>query len=114
MLLVGYPKLLPQRGTAATSCRASGPQDRATFRGVNRRLREEMRGAAEEAGVEFVDFYRASIGHDVCSRQPWVQGRYGNGRKGAALHPLPAGQAVLARIIETVLRTEPPETGEGS
>jgi len=27
---------------------------------------------------------------------------------------LPAGQAVLARIIETVLRTEPPETGEGS
>ena len=113
VLLVGYPKLLPQRGSCDILPNFR-PQDRATFRGVNRQLREEMRGAAEEAGVEFVDFYRASIGHDICSRRPWVQGRYGNGRKGAALHPLPAGQAVLARIIETVLRTEPPETGEGS
>ena len=58
--------------------------------------------------MEFVDFYRDSIGHDVCSRHPWIQGRIGNGRQGAALHPLPAGQAALARLVEATLRREPP------
>jgi hypothetical protein len=66
-----------------------------------------MRVAAKEVGVEFVDFYRASIGHDICSRHPWIQGRTGNGRQGAALHPLPAGQAALARLVEDTLRHEP-------
>ena len=80
------------------------PQDRATFRAMNLRLRYEMRDSAAEAGVEFVDFYETSIGHDVCSRHPWVQGRVGSSRRGAALHPLPSGQAALARMIEGVLR----------
>jgi hypothetical protein len=84
------------------------PRDRATFRAINLRLREGMRAAAKDAGVEFVDFYAASSGHDVCSRHPWIQGRVGSSRHGAALHPLPAGQAALARMIERVLRTAPP------
>ncbi len=83
------------------------PQDRATFREVNLRLREEMRAAADEAGVEFVDFYAASAGHHVCARNPWIQGRIGSSRRGAALHPLAAGQSALARLIEQTLRTEP-------
>ena len=73
-----------------------------------------MRDAAQEAGVEFVDFYEASIGHDVCARHPWVQGRVGSSHRGAALHPLPSGQAALARLVEHTLRTDPPQTGEDS
>ncbi len=105
VLLVGYPKLLPQRGNCAR-LPSMRPQDRLTFRRINLRLREEMRAAAREADVEFVDFYAASIGHDVCSRHPWVQGRVGNRRQGAALHPLPSGQTALARLLETTLRAE--------
>ena len=112
VLLIGYPKLLPQRGDCQRLPRFR-PQDRSTFRSMNFRLRLAMRDAAEEAGVEFVDFYAASIGHDVCSEHPWVQGRVGN-RRGAALHPLAAGQAALARLIEQTLATDPPKTGEGS
>ena len=97
VLLVGYPKLLPSRGGCAR-LPGCGPQDRATFREMNLRLRYAMRDAAAEAGVEFVDFYGTSIGHDMCSRHPWVQGRVGSSRRGAALHPLPSGQAALARI----------------
>ncbi len=108
MLLVGYPKLLPSRGDCARLPRMR-PQDRATFREMNLRLRYAMRDSAAEAGVEFVDFYETSIGHDVCSRHPWVQGRVGSSRRGAALHPLPSGQAALARMIEGVLRREPPQ-----
>lgn len=106
VLLVGYPKLLPARGDCARLPRMR-PQDRNTFRSINLRLREEMRESAEAADVEFVDFYTTSVGHDICSRHPWVQGRVGSTRHGAALHPLPAGQAALARQIEEALRKEP-------
>lgn len=110
VLLVSYPKLLPSRGDCPRLPRMR-PQDRATFRDVILRLREQMRSAADEAGVEFVDFYAASIGHDVCARTPWIQGRVGN-RQGAALHPLAAGQAAVAREIEQVLRTPPAKPEE--
>lgn len=109
VLLVSYPRLLPPAGDCRRLPRMR-PQDRATFRNINLRLREQMRSAAEEAGVEFVDFYAASYGHDVCSQNPWIQGRVGN-RQGAALHPLAAGQAALAREIERVLRRPPGSAG---
>lgn len=107
ILLVSYPKLFPARGTCSRLPRMR-PQDRATFRSINQRLREQMRAAAEDAGVEFVDFYAASYGHHICSREPWVQGRIGSSRRGAALHPLAAGQAALARDIERILADPPP------
>jgi hypothetical protein len=110
VLLISYPRLLPPRGTCGRlpSMRS---QDRATFRTINLRLRDEMRAAADETGVEFVDFYRASLGHDVCSRHPWIQGRVGNARRGAALHPLPSGQAAVARLVVGLLRRDPPGAG---
>ena len=107
ILLVGYPKLFPARGACSRIPRMR-PQDRSTFRQINRRLRDQMRHAARDSGVEFVDFYSLSYGHNICSRHPWVQGRVGNVRLGAALHPLPAGQAALARTLVRILRREPP------
>ena len=107
ILLVSYPKLLPPHGDCARLPRMR-ERDRATFRAVNLRLRNQMRAAAADAAVEFVDFYRASLGHDVCSAHPWIQGRIGSRHAGAPLHPLPAGQAALARVLVQVLRSEPP------
>lgn len=109
VLLIGYPKLLPPTGDCPRLPRMR-PQDRATFRNINLRLRQQMKEAAGDAGVEFVDFYAASFGHNVCSRHPWVQGRTGSSRHGAALHPLPAGQAALARLVEQSLRHPPPRS----
>jgi lysophospholipase L1-like esterase len=108
VLLVGYPRLLPSRGGCNRLPRMRG-QDRATFRDISLRLRYAMRDAARDTGVEFVDFYAVSSGHDICSRHPWVQGRQGN-RRGAGMHPLASGQAALARTIEEVLRREPRTT----
>jgi len=105
VLLIGYPRLFPAKGDCSRLPRMR-PQDRATFRNINLRLREQMREAADDAGVTFVDFYATSYGHNVCARHPWVQGRVGNIRLGAALHPLPAGQAALARTIVQVLRSQ--------
>ena len=110
VLLISYPSLLPPRGTCGRLPRMRS-EDRATFRTINLRLRDEMRAAADETGVEFVDFYRASLGHDVCSRHPWIQGRVGDARRGAALHPLPSGQAAVARLVVGLLRRDPPAAG---
>ena len=109
ILLIGYPKLFPPRGTCSRLPRMRS-QDRAAFREINLRLREQMRTAAELSEVEFVDFYAASFGHHICARYPWVQGRVGSSRRGAALHPLPAGQAALARMIERRLQQPRPTT----
>ena len=99
MLLVGYPKLLPPARRLRRLPRLR-PQDRATFRAINCGSAWQMHAAAEEAGVEFVDFYAASSATTSAAAHPWVQGRVGSSRRGAALHPLPAGQAALARLIE--------------
>ncbi len=104
ILLVAYPKLLPARGDCARLPRMR-PQDRATFRQVNYRLRNVMKAAAEATGVEFVDFYRTSLGHDVCARHPWIQGRNGDAHTAAALHPLAPGQRALARVLEDEIAT---------
>lgn len=109
VLLIGYPKLFPVRGDCDRLPRMR-PQDRATFRDINLRLRQEMLAAARQVEVEFVDFYVTSLRHNVCARHPWIQGRVGSYRKGAALHPLPAGQLALARTIEQVLRKPPPSS----
>jgi hypothetical protein len=107
ILLVTYPRLLPLRGSCP-QLPTFRPQDRATYRAIQLRLRAQMHAAAKETKVEFVDFYRDSIGHDICARHPWVQGKVGSRYHGAALHPLAAGQHALARIIESRLRRPPP------
>ncbi len=100
---MAYPRLMPATGNCRLLPRMR-PEDRNTFRAINLRVRNEMRAAAHEASVEFVDFYSWSYGHDVCSESPWVQGRLGSSRRGAALHPLPEGQAALARLLQEILR----------
>ena len=66
------------------------------------------RVTALRRGDMLVDFYTASLGHDICARHPWVQGKVGSRYHGAAMHPLAAGQHALARIIESRLRRPPP------
>ena len=107
VLLVGYPKLLPPRGDCARLPRMR-PQDRATFREINLRLRHEMRRGRRGGGGGVRRLLRrVRTATTSAARHPWVQGRIGSRRLGAALHPLPAGQAALARLIEQTLREEP-------
>ncbi len=109
VLLVTYPRLLPERGHCPLLPRMRSV-DRATFRGLWAGLHDAMAGAADDAGVELVDVYRASSGHDVCSSDPWVQGRTGDPHRAAGLHPLADGQVAVARMLRHTLRREPPPT----
>jgi lysophospholipase L1-like esterase len=101
VLLVGYPRLVPDSGTCAGLPLARG--DYAEGRRINRTLDRALARAAARARVGYVDMYAASRGHDICSAHPWVNGAVTDRRRALAYHPLAAGMradaaAVLARL----------------
>jgi lysophospholipase L1-like esterase len=98
VLVVGYPQLTPAQGGCPDLLPlASG--DLPFARHVNKALTDNLARAAERTGTTYVDVWRASAGHDICSDQPWVNGQ--NGVEGGAIpfHPLPAGQRAVADLV---------------
>jgi len=97
--LVGYPRFAPTTGTCPLRFPLAESDYRTADR-IARTLRDQMRQAAEDAGVGFVDMYRASRGHDVCSEEPWVNGQTTDQAAALAYHPFPAGMdAVADRLV---------------
>ncbi len=98
ILLVGYPQLLPSEGT----CRPRLPLaigDYAYALELNLMLADAVRDGGVAAGAEYVDLVRASQGHDICADKPWVAGVRGKAEYAAGLHPYPAEQAAVARLV---------------
>ena len=88
----GCPKLLPfARGDVAFGDR------------VLRALDASLREAAAATGVDYLDAYSASEGHDVCSDEPWVNGRRTQVGVALAFHPLEAGMQAMAAELEALL-----------
>ncbi len=97
--VVPYPAIMPKSGT----CPQLGidEQQASLMRSVGLRLAAVTRAAAQEAGVSFVDLADASMGHDACAAEPWVNGSAP--AIGAAFHPTLAGaKGVAAQIITTL------------
>lgn len=99
VLLVGYPRLLPETGGCPDVLPvATGDQD--FIRRMAAMLDEAMGAAAEAAEVEYVDVYAASEGHDMCSDDPWVNGAEADpDTEAAAYHPQPAHQQAVADLV---------------
>jgi lysophospholipase L1-like esterase len=91
VLLVGYPRLLSETGACPERLPiATG--DVEFVRSAVDRLIATVEAAAEVA--------TPSAGHDVCSPEPWVNGRREDPRSGASpYHPTPAGQAAVAGLV---------------
>ena len=51
----------------------------------------------DESGAQLVDIANASVGHDVCSKAPWVNGA--SVKAGTAFHPNAAGAEATADAI---------------
>lgn len=94
VLLVGYLRLAPEEGRCPQL-----PFTRADYAyadRVTRALNEALASAAERAGVEFVDMYAASEGHDICADEPWVNGVQTDRDAALAYHPFAEGMAAVA------------------
>jgi GDSL-like lipase/acylhydrolase family protein len=75
----GYPSVI---GDPATDCDAwhaawmsVGADERAWLKDVVfAAINDSLREAATAAGVTFIDIAPATVGHEICSDQPWVNG----------------------------------------
>jgi lysophospholipase L1-like esterase len=111
VLLVGYPRLVPDQGSCADLPLATG--DYAEARRIGRALDRALAGAADRARVSFVDLYEASRGHDICSGDPWVNGRVTDRQRALAYHPLASGMRAAADGVLAALPSRSASGGRG-
>jgi lysophospholipase L1-like esterase len=102
VVLVGYPRMLPDKGSCPDALALSG-KSATRLKHTLKTVNDDYRRIAAETGVKYVDTYTASAGHDVCSDSPWVNGAHDGGANGAPLHPTPAYQRAVADRIEALL-----------
>ena len=104
ILLVGYLRLVPDRGTCPALPLADG--DYAEGRRISRALDHALRRAARRVHTRFVDAYALSRGHDICSAEPWVNGRVTDRQRALAYHPLATGMRAVADRVLASLEAE--------
>ncbi len=103
VLLVGYLRLVPSSGRCADLPLARG--DYAYGVRLSHALDTALARAARRTGVGFVDLYAASKGHDVCSDDPWVNGRRTLQGEALAFHPFAEGMESAAdRVVAALSR----------
>jgi lysophospholipase L1-like esterase len=98
VILVGYPQLLPAKGTCRILPLAKG--DYPYVRSLAVKLNDALRTAAKKAGAGFIDMVKASKGHDICAGQDaWVNGVNTDLMRALAFHPFAAEQQAVADLI---------------
>jgi len=102
IVLVGYPRFLPDAGSCPDRyplVPAMAPRLRSALEMVNQKWKD----VAAAAGVDYVDTWTMSAGHDVCSDDPWVNGSETQPGKAVALHPFEAFHEAVAKKIVKLL-----------
>ena len=102
VLAVGYPQLVDAASQCPELPLAAG--DYAYAEKVNRALSEAVRRAAETTGSTYVDVWKASSGHDICSEDPWVNGSVDDEKTAARYHPFAAEQQAVAKLVVEAAR----------
>lgn len=99
ILVVSYPHLLPEKGYCVDRVPlAKG--DYAYVRSINEAMSQAQRKAADSVdGADYVDVTGASVGHDVCSSDPWVAGIDPVATRAAAYHPFAVEQRAVADLV---------------
>jgi lysophospholipase L1-like esterase len=102
ILLVGYLRLVPDRGSCPALPLATG--DYAEGRRISLALNRALKRAARRTHTRFVDAYALSRGHDICSAEPWVNGQVTDRQRALAYHPFAAGMRAVADGVLASLR----------
>lgn len=108
IVVVGYPQIIPTEGT----CPDTLPLAEGDFPyagDINAALAETQKRAAMAAGATYVNTYAASEGHDVCSDDPWVNGRVTDASVALAYHPLAVEQRAVADLVLSTLNRGTPQ-----
>ena len=98
VLIVGYPRLLPESGTCHAVPFARG--DYAWGRHVERTLNASIRRAAAKTGSAYVNLYPSTQGHDACAgKRAWINGSKIDYTKAANFHPFKIGERHFAHAV---------------
>ena len=103
VVLVGYPRLYGDSG----SCPDRVPmveQMVPVIRTAMKTVDDNWRRAAKAVGVDYVDMWSLSDGHDLCSNDPWVNGAQDKPGVAAPMHPNVAYHRAVADAIVTLLQ----------
>ncbi|MEU1489093.1 SGNH/GDSL hydrolase family protein [Streptomyces sp. NPDC005776] len=100
VLLVGYPSLLPDDGTA---CRQTIPLAVGDFPWVRDKEKYLNTMLAQRAGADYVDTYGPSVGHDACKAagDRWIEPA--DSAEGAGFHPNATGHRSMADAVLATL-----------
>lgn len=102
--VVGYPTILPDEGPGCYPVAPFSAGDTAYLREVEKQLNGMLAAEAAEAGVDYVDTYTPTIGHDICTLpgQKWVEGLVPTA-PAAPVHPNAQGMRAMAAATGAVL-----------
>ncbi|MBU2694198.1 SGNH/GDSL hydrolase family protein [Pimelobacter sp. 30-1] len=100
IVMVGYPQMFPASGTCDLLPLAKG--DYPFARDLIERVVQAQQDAATQAGIDYVDVWTASEGHDICSADPWVAGLV-PAERALEYHPYAQEQRVVADLLEELL-----------
>jgi len=99
VLVIGYPHIIP----IGTTCElAPLPQEDYEFaRRIAEGFNRALEAAADHVGVEFIDIFDATEGHDICADEPWIAGAELIKDAATPWHPYPEeSQAVAEQILD--------------
>lgn len=110
--IVGYPDVLPKVGNCYPMVPLS-PDDVRYIDELIIRINTMIAGQAANNGAEYVDTYRDSMGHDVCTLPPtrWYEGLTPT-EPAFPLHPNGKGEASMARSAIKVLSRPRPAAAQ--
>lgn len=102
--VAGYPQLLPQSGRGCFLTMPIAAGDIAYVNNIEQTLNSAIRRAGAATGVQYVDIWGPSAGHDSCqsSSVRWVEPAFW-GSTYVPVHPNVAGETAYARLFRSAL-----------
>lgn len=99
VLVIGYPHIIPTGTTCELLPLPEGDYEYA--RRIAEGFNAALEAAADHVGVEFVDIFAATEGHDICADEPWIAGAELLEDTATPWHPYPEeSQAVAEEILD--------------
>lgn len=102
LVAVGYPRIFPTRQANAVHCGWLEPRERKALNALAAMLDDEERQAASESGVQYVSVLGALNGHELCTKDSWVN-PIGHLPISSDGHPTADGQLAIAKIVQPYL-----------
>lgn len=106
VVLVGYPRLVPQIADPAVKCGWLTPVERGRVDELAERLDSTLRAVAEAKGVRYVSTLSSLAGHELCTADSWVvpvQPLARSPKRPEQGHPTSQGQDAIAATVRAAL-----------